>query len=209
LISGPREQLNQATSFLDGSLIYGSSSDAANSLRAHKGGRLNVQRVQDGELPPPTSSEACRLDPKHRCFLTGDARVNEHLGVAALHSLLVREHNRVAAGLEALNPHWADETLFQESRRIVSAELQHITYNEYLPLLLGQVRHNLFFLLNDVKALLTQRPSTRRRSTEAKFAYFVNVQNYIGIFTGTLLYGVENDSVEYLPTAFKVSGKLP
>lgn len=57
----------------------------------------------------------------------------------ALYSALLREHNRLAINLAKLNRHWPDEILFFESRRILNAEIQHITYNEFLPTVLGEV----------------------------------------------------------------------
>ncbi|GFO37824.1 peroxidase-like protein [Plakobranchus ocellatus] len=67
----------------------------------------------------------------------GDVRVNEHPMLSALHVVFHRYHNYVADLLSTNNLFWDDETVFQETRRIVGAVLQHIVYSEYLPPLLG------------------------------------------------------------------------
>ncbi|UYV81292.1 hypothetical protein LAZ67_20000677 [Cordylochernes scorpioides] len=72
-----------------------------------------------------------------RVVLLRDERVNEHLTLTAMHTLWMRQHNKMAAQLMALNPHWDDERIYQESRRIVVALLQHITFSEFLPMILG------------------------------------------------------------------------
>ena len=58
-----------------------------------------------------------------------------------------REHNRVAAQLGSINPHWDDEQIFQETRHIVIAMVQHITFNEFLPVVLGKDMITKFNLL--------------------------------------------------------------
>ncbi|KAK9304396.1 hypothetical protein QLX08_004185 [Tetragonisca angustula] len=134
---GPRQQINQASSYLDLSPVYGSSEDLARALRSGNGGLLNTQRKN---LPMPSPKyESCRsANRAFPCFLSGDSRVNENPGLTLMHVLFLREHNRVATVLGQLNPHWNDERLYQEARRIVIAEMEHITYNEFLPVVLGE-----------------------------------------------------------------------
>ena len=83
--------------------------------------------------------------------MAGDPRVNEQTVLAMVHTLFVREHNRIAAELGKINPHWDDETIFQESRHIVAALVQHITYNEFLPAILGEVLTETFQLKSKVR----------------------------------------------------------
>ena len=70
-------------------------------------------------------------------FQAGDRRATENPGLASLHTIFVREHNRVAAEIRREERSWGDEKVFQEARRLVVAELQNIIYSEYLPLVLG------------------------------------------------------------------------
>ena len=130
--------MNQITGYLDGSNIYGSSESKQRELREGQGGRLRVQKVRGRSLLPENRGECTDDNDELACFKAGDTRVNEQVELAVMHTIWLREHNRVAAELARLNPGWSDETLFQEARRIVVAEMQHITYNEFLPLVLGR-----------------------------------------------------------------------
>jgi peroxidase len=67
--------------------------------------------------------------------------------LAVLHTVFMREHNRIARQLVTTNSHWTDERIYQESRRILNAEYQHIIYNEFLPVLLGHQYMSSFGLL--------------------------------------------------------------
>ena len=64
-------------------------------------------------------------------------RANENVELSAIHALFVREHNQIASAIAANSQGLSDEKIFQRARRIVVAELQAITYNEFLPALLG------------------------------------------------------------------------
>ncbi|KAL5283500.1 HPX6 family protein [Megaselia abdita] len=141
---GPREQLNQATAFIDGSVVYGSTYDKVSLLREKKNGTLRMFRTTDNrELLPVSSDPAdgCNREDMNRqgkyCFDAGDSRANENLLLTSMHLILARQHNFLARGLQNENPNWKDEKLFQEARRILAAQMQHITYNEFLPILLG------------------------------------------------------------------------
>lgn len=104
-------------------------------------GLLKYSRVQYRLplLPAATyKADLCRGQSGHlRCFHAGDKRVNEQPGLIALHTIFMRAHNKIATELSHINPHWRDEKLYQETRRIIGAIMQHITFKEFLPIVLG------------------------------------------------------------------------
>ena len=138
-VNGPREQLNAITAFIDGSQIYGSDATRSAALREFVGGRL---RTSTGALMPLNTGGLANANDAHRLpddqlYVAGDVRANENPELIALHTLFVREHNRLAAEAARRQPGWNDEQLFQHARRLVIAELQRITFAEFLPALLG------------------------------------------------------------------------
>ncbi len=137
-----REQPNIITHFIDASNVYASDTGKAWWLREGVGGRLKTSAHSSGELLPfgdgvvENDNGPFGADPT-TMFVAGDIRCNEQSGLAAMHTLWVREHNRFADALAAANPAWSDEEVYQRARSVVSALMQVITYNEFLPALLG------------------------------------------------------------------------
>lgn len=139
----PRQQFNEITGYLDGSNVYGSDAARATWLRTLQGGKLKVTHTAYGDLLPyndgtqPNAGSPEQPDLSTDLFVAGDIRANEQPTLAVMHTLFVREHNWQAERLAKENPGFTDEQLYQAARRIVIAELQHITYNEFLKALLG------------------------------------------------------------------------
>lgn len=103
-------------------------------------------------LPVSTDpSDGCNEKEKNAqgryCFESGDARANENLHLTSMHLIWARHHNYLATNLKELNPDWNDDQLFLEGRRILGAQLQHITYNEFLPILLGFFNFFSFYIV--------------------------------------------------------------
>ncbi|MDJ0729968.1 MAG: peroxidase family protein [Crocosphaera sp.] len=148
-IESPRQQLNEITAFIDGSMVYGSNETMANALRTHDGtGKLLTSVASNEEVLLPTDADGN--------FMAGDIRVGEQLGLTAVHTLFVREHNRLAEKISQVLDHGhgkktaqltqlfqaselsRDDFIYQSARRLVGAEIQIITYKEFLPLLVGK-----------------------------------------------------------------------
>jgi peroxidase len=140
----PREQINEITAYLDASNVYGSTAERAAWLREWTGGRLKVTSSPVGDLLPfndgtqPNAGSPEVPDFSTTLFVAGDIRANEQPTLTCLHTLFVREHNWQAARLARRYPGLSDEELYEEARRIVIGEIQSITYEEFLPALLGR-----------------------------------------------------------------------
>lgn len=137
-----REQLNAISSYLDGSQIYGTSLAISKSLRAFVNGTMLTSVGMSASRPylPKSSLDQCSTTSNStlKCFMGGENRTSENLGLVGMQTLFLRQHNKIASRLAALNPSWSDETIFYEARRINVAIYQHIIYNEYIPATVGK-----------------------------------------------------------------------
>lgn len=136
-VGNPRQQVNQITAFIDASNVYGSDATRAQALRRNRGrGRLETsrgKRLPFNELGLPNAGG----EDNPELYLGGDIRANEHVGLSAMHMAFMREHNRLARLIRRGDRALSGDEIYEQARAQVGAQLQAITYEEFLPVLLG------------------------------------------------------------------------
>ncbi|XP_043244328.1 peroxidase-like isoform X3 [Amphibalanus amphitrite] len=190
---GYAEQMNALTHYMDASMIYGSDDEQSRGLRAFRGGLLLNSRP--GALPVETGEleECFAKEIGAECYKAGDGRVNENLPLTVMHTVWMREHNRVARALDEqarrlYGQQLSDEQLYQEARRIVTAEWQHINYNEWLPIVLGRQFMDVYDLKPKTSGYSFDyrpdiNPSINNEFSTAAFRFgHTLVQNHVQLF---------------------------
>ena len=87
--------------------------------------------LSDGNLLLHENREECNI--RGGCSLVAELRGDENVPLLSLHTLWVREHNRIAKALKKINPLWEEEDLYQNTRKIIIGMLQHIVFTKWLP----------------------------------------------------------------------------
>nr|WP_083466977.1 peroxidase family protein [Kibdelosporangium sp. MJ126-NF4]CEL20263.1 Peroxinectin [Kibdelosporangium sp. MJ126-NF4]CTQ97489.1 Peroxinectin (EC 1.11.1.7) [Kibdelosporangium sp. MJ126-NF4] len=143
-----RQQINTVSSYIDGFTVYGGTAQRLEWLRegpvdgnmANNGAKL---LMANGTLPrrdargnvstaPPMDANGRLQATPGRAMVAGDVRANENWGLTATQTLFALEHNRI---VDRLPNTLSQQDKFEIARRIVGAEQQYITYNEFLPAL--------------------------------------------------------------------------
>jgi hypothetical protein len=145
-VNNPRQQVNTVDSYIDASAVYGNTTQRLEWMRegsVDNNINNNAARLllPDNYLPrrdargnvataPFMEADGRLRGQPGRARVAGDGRANENIGLTATHTLFAREHNRIVAQL----PSWLSQAeKFEIARRVVIAEQQFITYNEFLP----------------------------------------------------------------------------
>ncbi|XP_025410681.1 peroxidase-like [Sipha flava] len=139
----PTTFFNENTHFIDASNVYGSSESVARRLRLMEGGRLNFSLSDDGQMFCPFQEKKKFIEIERQNsslqYDTGDPNNgNQNLGILVMQTAFLRFHNYIAFELSTINSHWSDETIYQESRRIVIGTIQRIAYQDFLPIIIGE-----------------------------------------------------------------------
>ncbi len=142
-VTNARQQTNINTAWIDGSVVYGSDATRASWLRTFVNGKI---KTSAGNLLPwntVTGEYADAIDPNApsmgndanhtvKTYASGDVRAAEHPGLTAVHTIFLREHNRICDQL-ITQGYTNDEEMYQIARKRVGAHIQVITYEEFLP----------------------------------------------------------------------------
>ena len=195
VIDDPREQINEVTSYIDGSQIYGSSASRAAALRAGGGTGAKLLTSANNLLPYNTAGLANQNNgptPANQLFLAGDIRANENLLLTSMQTVFMREHNRLVDLIAVQQPALNAEAQYQLARKIVGAEVQAITYKEFLPALLGSAAPTVqgySYTVGEEATITNSFAHAAFRFGHSALTSNVALANSAGVQTGTMTLG--------------------
>lgn len=146
--SNPRQHTNTLSSYIDAFNVYGGTTARLEWLRqgpvdgdmSNNGAKLRLdgndylpraKLLGNAAAAPAMATDGQLMSHPDDRVVAGDVRANENMALTDLHTLFAREHNRIVEALKGSG--LGAEGKFQLARRIVGAEEQYITYNEFLP----------------------------------------------------------------------------
>uniref|UniRef100_H2ZJI9 NAD(P)H oxidase (H2O2-forming) n=1 Tax=Ciona savignyi TaxID=51511 RepID=H2ZJI9_CIOSA len=142
--NSPRMLVNEATSWLDGSAIYGNSHSWSEHLRSFERGRLREEDGHPGfpsfnrnEIPLYNPTIDQRRPPKTRkpeeLLSFGNPRANENPFLMSIQTIWFRWHNHIAEKIVGRYPDWSDQQIFEYARKWTIATYQNIVFYQWLP----------------------------------------------------------------------------
>lgn len=205
----PRQQINTVSSYIDAFSVYGGTNARLEWLRtgpvdgnmANNGATLML--TPDGYLPradgrgnaataPPMDLMGALVGTPSKAVEAGDVRANENIALTGVHTLFAREHNRIVGLLPSS---LSNEQKFQIARRVVGAEEQYITYNEFLPAMGVRLPQYRGYDPNVNASLSTEFATTGYRIHSAVHGEF-DIDVPAGTYSASLLTTFRNEGID-------------
>jgi len=222
--ANPRQQTNTENSYVDAEAVYSGSNTRLDWLRVGSldgnpaNNQANLMMSANNYLPRATArgnaSTAPAMDHDGRlaanpstAMIAGDPRANENIALTATQTLFAREHNRIVA---ALPNTLSQEDKFQIARRIVVAEQQYITYQEFLPAV-GVALPQYTGYKNNINATLSNEFATvgYRAHSQIHGEFELEVEGGVNRYSQATLNALEAQGVEVVVDGQDVDIAIP
>ncbi|KAL3788928.1 hypothetical protein ACHAW5_008662 [Stephanodiscus triporus] len=130
----PKDKTRQKLGRFSSTSIYGRTEADVADLRTRIDGKVHLENGFAPTLKYLDRVNGREPQPGRNAFQN---LMNQHVGLPVVHTLVLREHNRVCDVLRVEYPHFSDDLLFETARNSVINTLFHIVRTEYISTITG------------------------------------------------------------------------